>query len=361
LRKKLAILLLPLAALLLTLPIYARSARQRMPGPAQVQPLTFDTRSPTEVINEFAVASPDGRYFVVQHSEDPKLTTLPDGSQKLDFKETSNWDIIRYDVNGGARLQLTNDPASEDQPTWSPDGRTIVYRRLNGKQFDLYLMDADGSHKRELLIDPDHDEKTPAFSRDGKQVVFFSDRDGIRWNLYTIDVETRKVTRLTDEKFEDKHPQFTPDGSVVFHSNRGSTHVVLEGAEPFDVMNLWRLEPRTGALVQLTHSDDVASAEGMRDNRHAWISPDGRFVAYHSNIIEPDRKHPGLHEKKHRELCIATLDGKRRVFLTHGDHRGFKHPTWSADGKGLFFVFKEKGKAWNAGFMDVSEALERLQ
>jgi Tol biopolymer transport system component len=160
-------------------PAYSKTARERMAGPANVRQLTFDTKGPDEVINEFAVASPDGKYFVLQHSEDPKPVTLPDGTKTTDFKETSNWDIYRYNVDGTGRLQLTNDPTSEDQPTWSPDGKTIVYRRLNGKQFDLYLMDADGQNKRELLLDPAHDEKTPAFSRDGKKVVFFSNRDGI--------------------------------------------------------------------------------------------------------------------------------------------------------------------------------------
>jgi Tol biopolymer transport system component len=360
-RKKLWVLVPPLVALLAMVPAYSRSAQDRIAGPAHVRQLTFDDRGPSEVINEFAVASPDGKYFVVQHSEDPKLVTLPDGTKTMDFKETSNWDIIRYNADGSGRLQLTDDPVSEDQPTWSPDGKTIVYRKVNGKSFDLYLMDADGNNKRELLIDPAHDEKTPAFSRDGKKVVFFSNRDGIRWNLYSIDLATRKVERLTHDEVEDKHPQYTPDGHVVFHSSRGATHVTLEGGEPFDVMNLWSLDPATGKLVELTRSESVTSANGMRDNRHAWISPDGKYVAYHSNVIEAERKHPGIYRKHHRELCIARIDGSRRVFLTTGDHRNFKHPTWSADGNGLFFVFKEKGQAWNAGFMDVTEALERLR
>jgi Tol biopolymer transport system component len=342
-------------------PVYSKTLHERMAGAADVRQLTFDTKGPDEVINEFAVASPDGKYFVIQHSEDPKLVTLPDGTKTTDFKETSNWDIYRYNVDGSGRLQLTNDPTSEDQPTWSPDGKTIVYRRLDGKQFDLYLMDADGGHKRELLLDPAHDEKTPAFSRDGKKVVFFSNRDGIRWNLYAIDVATRVVERLTHDEVEDKHPQYTPDGHVVFHSSRGATHVTLEGGEPFDVMNLWSLDPRTGALAELTSSLSATSAYGLRDNRHAWISPDGRYVAYHSNVIIEDRKHAGISRKQHRELCIATIDGSRHVYLTAADHRNFKHPTWAADGKGLFFVFKEKGHAWNAGFMDVSNALERLE
>jgi Tol biopolymer transport system component len=343
------------------IPAYSKTSEDRIAGPAHVRQLTFDTRRPDEVINEFAVASPDGKYFVVQHSEDPRLVTQPDGTKVMDFKETSNWDIYRYNVDGSGRLQLTDELASEDQPTWSPDSKTIVYRKLNGKSFDLYLMDADGGNKRELLIDPAHDEKTPAFSRDGKKVVFFSNRDGIRWNLYAIDIATRKVERLTRDEVEDKHPQYTPDGRIVFHSSRGSTHVTLEGGEPFDVMNLWSLDPETGTLAELTSSESATSPNGLRDNRHAWISPDGKYVAYHSNIIEAHRNHPGIHRKRHRELCIATIDGSHRVFLTNGDHRNFKHPTWAADGHGLFFVFKEKGQAWNAGFMDVTEALERLR
>jgi Tol biopolymer transport system component len=352
--KKYWFMVMPVLALA-WLPSYFKIAREVMSGSAQVRQLTFDRGSPNEVINEFAVASPDGKYFVVQHSEDPRLVERHDGSKAIDFKETSNWDIYRYRVDGSERLQLTGETASEDQPTWSPDSKTIVYRKLNGKSFDLYLMDADGGHKRDLLIDPEHDEKTPAFSRDGKKVVFFSNRDGIKWNLYSIDVATHEVVRLTYEDFEDKHPQYTPSGAVVFHSNRGSTAVTLEGGEEFFLMNLWKLDPVVGALTQIT------SSEGSRDNRHAWISPDGRLVAYHSNIIEPLRRHKEFHRKSHRELCISTLDGQRKINLTHGDPRNFKHPTWAADGKGLFFVFKEKGRAWNAGFMDVSAALARLR
>jgi Tol biopolymer transport system component len=360
-RKKVWVLVPPLVAGVALVPAYSRSGRERIAGPVQVRQLTFDTGGPDEVINEFAVASPDGKYFVAQHSEDPKLITMPDGTKATDFKETSNWDIYRYNVDGSGRVQLTDDPASEDQPTWSPDSKTLVYRKLNGKSFDLYLMDADGRNKRELLVDPAHDEKTPAFSRDGKKVVFFSNRDGIKWNLYAIDVATRTVERLTRDKAEDKHPQYTPDGRIVFHSSRGADHVTLEGGEPFDIMNLWSLDPDTGTIAELTTSRGFTSAYGMRDNRHAWISPDGKYVAYHSNIIEADRKHHGIYRKRHRELCIATVDGARHVFVTAGDHRNFKHPTWSADGKGLFFVFKDKGHAWNVGFMDVTDGLERLQ
>src|SRR6185312_6212146 len=151
-------ILLPLAAVPFLAPSYRKIEMSVSKGPVQVRQLTFDTGSSEQVINEFAVASPDGKYFVIQHSEDPKPVKRPDGTPAIDFKESSNWDIYRYNVDGSSRLQLTNEQTSEDQPTWSPDSQTIVYRKLNGKSFDLYLMDADGRNKRELLIDPEHDE-----------------------------------------------------------------------------------------------------------------------------------------------------------------------------------------------------------
>src|SRR4051794_34793736 len=116
------LLVLPLLALLCFYPAYAKRSRELTGGTVEVRPLTFDTAGPSEVINEFAVASPDGRYFVVQRSTDPKRVKRPDGSEVIDFKESSNWDIYRYDVDGSAQRQLTSLPASEDQPTWSPDG-----------------------------------------------------------------------------------------------------------------------------------------------------------------------------------------------------------------------------------------------
>src|SRR5689334_19022386 len=119
------VLLLPSVALLLLYPSYSRTAHERMRGPAQVRPLTSDRQPSDKVINEFAVASPDGRHFVVQHSQDPKLVTRPDGSRVMDFKESSNWDIYRFDADGSDKLQLTDEEASEDQPTWSPDGKTL--------------------------------------------------------------------------------------------------------------------------------------------------------------------------------------------------------------------------------------------
>ena len=79
-RRKLAILIMPLAAALFLLPAYSGTARQHVSGPADVRQLTFESGGPSEVITEFAVASPDGRYFVTQRSEDPKPVTLPDGS-----------------------------------------------------------------------------------------------------------------------------------------------------------------------------------------------------------------------------------------------------------------------------------------
>jgi Tol biopolymer transport system component len=324
-------------------------------GQVPVERLTFDSADETTVINEFPAASPDGRSLLFQRSEDPETRKLADGKTVIDFQENSNWDIYRLALAGGKRVRLTDDPSLEDQPVWSPDGKTIVYRFLNKGSFDIYLMDADGQNKRPLVDFPKSDEKAPAFSPDSRKVVFFSNLDGVKWNLYTIDIETREILRLTKDRADDKHPQFTPDGKeIIFHSDRNSSSVTVNG-DRIPLANIFSLDLSTGAIKQLT-----ASTKHI-DHRHPWISPDGRYIAYHANIFEAHPQKSELSRRDRRDLHIMTRDGTRSVNLTKDDPRSFKHPAWSADGKVIFCVFKEhKDGSWAIGRIDVTKVLQQI-
>jgi Tol biopolymer transport system component len=337
-----------------------------------LRPLTFDEVDSDTAINEFPVPSPDGRYLTFQHSDDPHRIRVGGGRTVTDFDDVSNWDIYRIRTDGTGRLRLTDDPAVEDQGGWSPDSKTLVYRFKHEGHWQLWLMNADGSHKRPLVQLPHGDAKTPVFSESGREVLFFSNKDGVKWNLYTVAISTGAIERVTEGHFEDKHPQFVPNHPelVVFHTTRyspGEQSLLRTGpliSEPEAMMNVARLDRLTGEIANLSQG-------GPGDDcRHAWPSPDGRFVAYHCNRFEAvsrvpfdetlPAKLPNVDRRRGRNLWIATLDGSKRVCLTCGDGRQFKHPSWKPDGSGLYFVFKAKKGAWNVGFIETSSVLRRL-
>lgn len=94
-----------------------------------------------------------------------------------------------------APLQLTDRKAGSDaDPTWSPDGTMIAFRRrAAADNFDVYLMRADGSGIRPVATEPAVEEK-PSWSPDSRQMMIISNRDpsgkqGKTYDAYVLDVD----------------------------------------------------------------------------------------------------------------------------------------------------------------------------
>ncbi len=110
--------------------------------------------------------------------------------------------------------------------TWSPSGRHIAFSSLGragswqqGDPIDLFVMNADGSNVRRLT-EQHGENQDPDWSPDGRTLVFDSYREG-NFDIYTIELDTGRIRRLTDHPAADARPAFSPDGQhIVFHSAR---------------------------------------------------------------------------------------------------------------------------------------------
>jgi hypothetical protein len=125
-------------------------------------------------------------------------------------------------------------------PRWSPDGETIaVSRMLPGARFDVVLIDAGGRVIREVTADRALDG-TPTWSPDGRYVVFSSDRTGIT-NLYAFDVGSGELWQVTNVLTGAIQPDVSPDGRwIVFsHYEVDGYHIARVPFEP----GTWRLAP----------------------------------------------------------------------------------------------------------------------
>jgi Tol biopolymer transport system component len=117
-----------------------------------------------------------------------------------------------------------------DDPSWSPDGSKIAFTgyfdictHSSDGATDIWVMNADGSGKKQLTSTPNFSEN-PNWSPDGNWIVFDSDR-GEKGNLdvYKMHPDGSGVTQLTDSPALDALPAFSPDGTkIVFVSDRAA-------------------------------------------------------------------------------------------------------------------------------------------
>jgi dipeptidyl aminopeptidase/acylaminoacyl peptidase len=123
------------------------------------------------------------------------------------------------------------DTATNVQAAWSPDRTRIVFSSNRGGDFDLYLMDADGTAIRPLAPAPGTDGE-PAWSPDGKRIVFSSARGGSQ-QIWSVGSDGLDLRQLTTAAGASAAPSFSPDGrTIAFVSSRdGNYEVYLMDAD----------------------------------------------------------------------------------------------------------------------------------
>jgi Tol biopolymer transport system component/tetratricopeptide (TPR) repeat protein len=217
-----------------------------------------------------------------------------------------NEEIYVMNRDGSGQRRLTNHPAADNTPAFSPDGSQIAFMSQRVGGFDIFVMNADGTGQRRLtnFTEIGLGAVNPEWSPDGKRIVFRS-RVG-PMNLYVINIDGTGLRKLTDDPLGAVQPSWSPDGrKIAFASLRHGRHEIY-------VMN-------TDGTDQVRLTFNTA-----QDNRPAW-SPDSRRIAFHSG------------RDGNLEIYIMNADGSdQRRLTTHPTDDTY--PSFSPDGNRIVFM-----------------------
>jgi hypothetical protein len=186
-------------------------------------------------------------------------------------------DLYLYDRETRTTTRLTEGLRAAD-PNISPDGRKVVFEVAQNMARGLAMMDLE-TREITMLIPPEQFEVvyTPVFSPDGKTIAFSWWREGGYRDIWTMDVATHALTRITADRHVDMEPKYSPDGKYLYFVS-----------DRTEVYNLYAYRLADGTLWQA--SNVVA---GLFDPD---ISPDGKRAAmvgfqangYHLEVMDLD-------------------------------------------------------------------------
>jgi hypothetical protein len=108
---------------------------------------------------------------------------------------------------------LTNHPADEWWPSWSPDGERVVFHSDRDDNFEIYVVNVDGSGETRLTDHPSSDYD-PDWSPDGEWIGFTSDRSGDR-EIMLVSADGTETIYLTYYPTHDWAPAWRPSGTIL--------------------------------------------------------------------------------------------------------------------------------------------------
>ncbi len=192
--------------------------------------------------------SPDGQWIAFSGG-------FPDSRQQPDIF------IIRTD--GKDLKQLTKNLLWEGEPAWSPNGKQIVYvYRTNSATSDLAWIDIN-TGETHILTSSKGDEIRPVWSPDGKQIAYLYSEDLLTWEMWIIDIDTKTTKRIIDTPITNSI-DWSPDGEwLAFVSPNKS---ILCG-------DIYLVKPDGSLQSRLTNPSYGCATRAI------W-SPDGKYLAY---------------------------------------------------------------------------------
>jgi TolB protein len=129
-------------------------------------------------------------------------------------------DIVTIDPDGGHFTVLTDSKANYAMPSWSGDGKQIVYRRAGESGNALEIVDVETRQQRVLTSGPAHYSQ-PGWSPVSDVIQFTTDIDD-DYEIYSIKADGTGLTRLTNTPKHDAHASWSRDGKwIAFSTGRG--------------------------------------------------------------------------------------------------------------------------------------------
>jgi TolB protein len=246
--------------------------------------------------------------------------------------------------DGGNERPFLAGSGSNYNPSFSSDGRWIVFTSERFGSADIFRVHPDGSGLERLTDDPAFDDQG-TLSPDGRTLAFVSTRGGGTANIWLLDIASHRISNLTKNRAGNFRPSWSPDGQWIAFSSDRNTHpgrYVRSNGEPaWELMQttaIYIAHPDGSGLRRLTPLDqDAGSPKWSRDGR--------RLLFYQVTDVESMRHSKGIGT----EVVSIDIESDARQIHSDGTKLALS-PGYRGDSE-IGYVLKERRAAREASLL----------
>jgi len=251
-------------------------------------------------------------------------TWSPDGREIVFTTNlTGRFNLWRVSAAGGFPIQLLQSDDRQTGAVWSPDGKWIVFEQDfgGGELYDLFAVSRDGTDVINLTNTPDISESGARWSPDGSMLALsYRPKESSNVDVALLDWKTKNVHKLTNEQTKNREwygAIWSPDGKTIY-----STRANAGGTDS----DVYAVEVATGQLENLTpHSGDVLYSVSS-------VSPDGRTLLVTSN-----------EKSGYSNVALLDVGSKKRTWVTDTKWEAGAGE-FSPDGKTFTYIVNADGR-----------------
>jgi TolB protein len=165
----------------------------------------------------------------------------PDGSKlAVTLSKDGNPEIYVISAKDGSIItRITNDRAIDTSPAWSRDGSQLAFvsDRNGGPQ--IFVVPAGGGQARQVSFNGTYNT-TPTWSpQAGKRIIAYTTRDGGVYDIVTLDLETKAMTRITQGEGSNEEPAFAPNGRAIAFARAGQGVFITSADGKGKAVKVW--------------------------------------------------------------------------------------------------------------------------
>jgi imidazolonepropionase-like amidohydrolase/Tol biopolymer transport system component len=247
-------------------------------------------------------------------------------------------DIYTMPIAGGTPTRIAEGLAYEQQPRFSPDGRRIAFVSDRGGGDNIWIMNADGSDKRQLTKEDFRLLNQPSWSPDGRFITakkhFTTGRSlgtGEVWLYHVSGGGGVALVKRPNEQFQKElgEPIYAPDGKSIYFTRNVTPGAVFEYAQNSntDLFDIERYDLDTGEVT--------TAVSGAGGSVRPTPSPDGRKIAF----VRRERARSKLYVKdlvsgEERKVYDALDQDVQETWAVTGV---YPNMAWTPDNRSIVF------------------------